>query len=138
MLKKIALSVALTILATGTALAARYIEPQQLKLLIERKDPVMLLDIQPATDFEQHHLPGSIETNAFPAKSDQEKKRLDKIVPVINASDGPVVVICPRGRKGAKNSYDYLISKGVPESRLQILQDGIAGWPHKELLVKGR
>ncbi|HEY5514357.1 MAG TPA: rhodanese-like domain-containing protein [Geomonas sp.] len=138
MFKKIALSLALTLVAAGTALAANYIEPQQLKEMMDQKKPVVLVDIQPAADFEKHHLPGSIETHAFPAKSDEEKKRLDKTLPIINASNAPVVVLCPRGMSGAKNSYAYLISKGIPESRLQILEDGIAEWPYKELFVKGR
>ena len=138
MLKKIALYLALTLFTSGTALAANYIEPQELKAMMVQKKPVVLVDIQPAADFELHHLPGSIETNAFPAKTDEEKKRLDKTLPTISASNAPVVVICPRGKSGAKNSYVYLISKGVPESRLQILEDGIAEWPYKELFVKGR
>jgi hypothetical protein len=61
-----------------------------------------------ATDFTNQHLPGAIETNAFPGKS------------------------------GAKNNYDYLQSKGVVENRLQILEGGIADWPYAEMLVKGR
>lgn len=138
MFKEIALSLSLTLVAAGTVLAANYIEPQQLKEMIDQKKPVLLVDIQPAADFEKHHLPGSMETNAFPAKTDEQKTRLDKTLPIINASDAPVVVLCPRGMSGAKNSYAYLISKGIPESRLQILEDGIAEWPYKELLVTGR
>lgn len=49
-----------------------------------------------------------------------------------------MIVICPRGKSGAKNSYNYLESKGVTEERMQILEDGIAGWAYKELFVKGR
>ena len=97
-----------------------------------------MVDIQPAADFAKQHLPGSIETNAFPAKSDEEKARLNKALPAINGSKAPVVVLCPRGKSGAKNSYEYLQSKGVPENRLQILEGGIADWPFTEMFVKGR
>ena len=138
MLKNIALTLALILLSTTTLLAANYIEPQELKVLLDRKQPVILVDIQPTADFEKQHLPGSIETNAFPASKDEEKARLDKVLTVIKASKSPVIVICPRGKTGAKNSYNYLESKGVAEDRMQILEDGIAGWPYKELLVKGR
>ena len=138
MLKIIALSLVVTIFTVGTVFAANYIEPQQLKALMDQKKPLLLIDIQPVADFELHHLPGSIETNAFPAKTEAEKKRLDKTLTIINSSKVPVVVICPRGMSGAKNSYAYLISKGIPESRLTILEDGIAEWPYKELFVKGR
>ena len=138
MSKKIVLSLAMTLLSATTVLAANYIEAQELKVLLDKKQPVILVDIQPAADFEKQHLPGSIETNAFPAAKDEEKARLDKALAIIKASQAPVVVLCPRGKSGAKNSYNYFESKGVPEERMQILEDGIAGWPYKELFVKGR
>lgn len=138
MFKKIVLTLSLTLLSATAVLAANYIEPQELKELLDKKQPVILVDIQPAADFEKQHLPGSIETNAFPAAKEEEKARLDKALTVIRASADPVIVICPRGKSGAKNSYNYLESKGVSEERMQILEDGIAGWPYKELFVKGR
>lgn len=138
MLKKIMLSFALTLASASIALAANYIEPQELKELLDKKKPVILVDIQPAADFEKQHLPGSIETNAFPAKTDEEKARLDKALAIIKTSKDPVVVVCPRGKSGAKNSYNYLESKGISEDRMQILEGGIHEWPYKELFVKGR
>ncbi len=138
MMKKFAAALILTLSAATAALAANYIEPQELKELLNKKQSVILVDIQPAADFEKQHLPGSIETNAFPAKSDDEKKRLDKTLPIINASKDPVVVICPRGKTGAKNSYEYLMKQGVAEERMTILEGGIHEWPYKELFVKGR
>lgn len=129
---------AIIMFSATVALAANYIEPQELKDLLDKKKPVILVDIQPAADFEKHHLPGSVETNAFPAKTDQEKARLDKVLTAIKASQDPVVVICPRGGSGAKNSYMYLKSKGVPEDRMTILEGGIAQWPYKDSLSKGR
>lgn len=138
MLKKLVLTFALSLTSATMAVAANYIEPQELKELLDKKTPVILVDIQPAADFEKQHLPGSIETNAFPAKTDEEKARLDKALARIKSSNDPVVVICPRGKSGAKNSYNYLESKGVSEDRLQILEGGIAEWPFNELFVKGR
>lgn len=138
MFKRITLTLALTLASATVVLAANYIDPPELKELLDKKQPVILVDIQPAADFENHHLPGSIETSAFPAAKDEEKARLDKALTIINASKAPVVVICPRGKNGAKNAYNYLESKGVSEDRMQILDDGIAGWPYKELFVKGR
>lgn len=138
MLKKFTAALILTLSTASAALAANYIEPQELKELLDKKQPVILVDIQPAADFEKQHIVGSIETNAFPAKSDEEKARLDKTLPIIKASKDPVVVVCPRGKSGAKNSYEYLMKQGVAEDRLQILEGGIAEWPYKELFVKGR
>ena len=138
MLKKVVLSMALILVSATAALAANYIDPAELKELLDKKKPVIMVDIQPAADFEKQHLAGSIETNAFPAKTVEEKKRLDKALLIIKASTAPVVVICPRGKSGAKNSYEYIVSQGVSEDRMQILDGGITVWPYKELFVKGR
>jgi rhodanese-related sulfurtransferase len=137
MLKNLIITV-LLLTNASLACAANYISPDELKLMILQKTDVVIVDIQPPHEFEQHYLKGSLETNAFPAKSPEEKQRLDKTLPVINASTAPVVIICPRGGSGAKNSYEYLQARGVPESRLLILKGGIAGWPHQELLQHDR
>jgi rhodanese-related sulfurtransferase len=137
MIKKLVISI-LLLTHASLACAANYISPDELKLMIQQKKDVVIVDIQPPNEFEQHYLKGAIETNAFPAKSPDEKQRLDKTLPVINASSAPVVIICPRGGGGAKNSYEYFLTQGVPENRLLILTGGIAGWPHQELLQHGR
>lgn len=137
MLKKLVITV-LLLTSASLACAANYISPDELKEMMQQKKDVVIVDIQPGDEFEQHYLKGSIETNAFPAKGADEKQRLDKTLPVINSSSAPVVIICPRGGSGAKNSYDYLQTRGVPENRLLILKGGMAGWPHQELLQHGR
>jgi rhodanese-related sulfurtransferase len=120
------------------AQAANYVKPDIFKQWLASNKPLVIVDIQPAEDFGDHHFRGSIETNAFPSKSDEEKKRLDKALSTIQSSKGDVVIICPKGKGGAVNSYDYLKSKGVPASRLFILEGGIDGWPYPDLFVKGR
>jgi len=138
MKKYLVLAVSLVFLFTTSAFAANYVKPEDFKKWLESGKKLIIVDIQPAEDFEEHHFKGSIETNAFPAKTDEEKKRLDKVIPLIMSSSDDVVIICPRGRSGASNTYEYLKSKGVPEKRLYILEGGIAGWPYKEMFVKGR
>lgn len=125
-------------LAATTALAANYIDADELKPLLIQKKDLVIVDIQPPQDFVLHHLAGSIETNAFPAKTPDERQRLDKTLATIQKSSAPVIVVCPRGKTGAKNAYDYLVSKGVPENRLLILDGGVSGWPFKELFLTGR
>ncbi len=141
-MKRIVMTLCLAIVALFlvpyTALAANYVKPDVFKQWLVSNKSLVLVDIQPAEDFGDQHFKGSIETNAFPAKSDEEKKRLDKALPKIQSSKGDVVIICPKGKGGAVNSYEYLKSKGVPESRLVILEGGIDGWPYPELFVKGR
>ncbi len=138
--KMMGLSFALVVLflVPYAALAANYVKPDIFKQWLEKNKELVIVDIQTAGDFADHHFKGSIETNAFPSKSDEEKRRLDKILPKLQSSKSEVVIICPKGKGGALNTYDYLKSKGVPESRLFILEGGIDGWPYPELFVKGR
>jgi len=126
------------LLVPYAALAANYVKPDIFKQWLANNKPPVIVDIQPAEDFGDQHFKGSIETNAFPAKSDDEKKRLDKTLSTIQSSKGDVVIVCPKGKGGAVNSYDYLKSKGVPEKRLFILEGGIDDWPYPNLFVKGR
>jgi thiosulfate/3-mercaptopyruvate sulfurtransferase len=138
MRKPLFLALALTFLMVGTAFAYNTISTDQVKVLIEQQEPVILVDIQPEKDFAEHHLVGSIETNAYPVKSAEDKTKLDAILPLIEDSTAPVVVVCPRGGGGAQKAYDYLKSQGVAEERLVILEGGIAGWPHDELMTQKR
>lgn len=136
-MKKYFLMVLIFVLVlTTSAFAANYVKPDEFKKWLETGKKMIIVDIQPKAEFEAHHFNGSIETNAFPAKTDEEKKRIDKVLPLIMSSSDDVVIICPRGRSGAMNTYEYLKSKGVPEKRLYILEGGIAGWPYKEVLKK--
>ncbi|MFN4196526.1 MAG: rhodanese-like domain-containing protein [Caldimicrobium sp.] len=124
------------VLFYGKAFATNFIEPEEFKKWLTSGKKVIIVDIQPHDDFVKGHFKGAIETNAFPANTDELKKRLDKALPIIQKSNDPVVITCPRGGKGAQNTYEYLKSKGVPESRLFILKGGMAGWPYPELLEK--
>jgi len=138
--KVITLCIAVTVLflLPHTALAKNYMKPDIFKQWLTSNRSIVIVDIQPAKEYGNHHFKGSIETNAFPSKSDEEKRRLDKVIPKIQSSKGEVVIICPKGKGGAVNAYEYLQSKGVPESRLFILEGGIDGWPYADMFVKGR
>ena len=94
-----------------------------------------IVDIQVPEEFQQHHFKGSLETNSYPVKSAVDKQKLDTILPRLFASQNDVVVICPRGGGGAKNTFDYLKEKGIDEKRIFILEKGMQGWPYKELAV---
>lgn len=138
MKKYFVLALVFVFVLTTFAFAANYVKSDEFKKWIETGKKMIIIDIQPKNEFEKHHFKGSIETNAFPAKTDDEKKRLDSAIEKIKKSKDDVVIICPRGKGGASNTYDYLKSKGIPENRLYILEGGIAGWPYKEMLIKGR
>jgi rhodanese-related sulfurtransferase len=121
-----------------SAYAENYVKPDTFKQWLESGKKIIIVDIQPADDFAEQHFKGAIETNAFPAKSPEEKARLDKALPVIQSSKDPIIIACPRGKSGARNTYAYFISKGIPEDRLLILEGGIEGWPYPEFFVKGK
>lgn len=114
------------------------LKPEEFKRWMETGKHAIIVDIQPKEEFEQHHFEGSIETNAFPVQTDEQKARLNPVLDLIRSSQEDVVIVCPRGRTGAMNTFEYFKSKGIDERRLHILEGGIAGWPYREMLRKGR
>ena len=66
-------------------------------------------------------LPGAVPTYAYPAKTDEERAKLRPAVSRILSSKEDVVIVCPGGGSGAKNTYDFLKAQGVPEDRMRIL-----------------
>lgn len=114
----------------------RYVAPDDMKTWLETGKKMVMVDIQPAPDFARQHFEGAVETNAFPVEKDEERHRLDHAVQLAKDSGQDVVVICPRGKGGAKRTYDYFRENGLDESKLFILTDGMDKWPHKSL-VKG-
>jgi thiosulfate/3-mercaptopyruvate sulfurtransferase len=114
------------------------ISPADLKKRLESGDKPMLLDIQVEADYAKHHLPGAVPTYAYPAKSDEERARLKPAIGKILASKDDVVIVCPAGGGGARNTYDFLKSQGVPESRMRILEKGQKGWPYAEMVTGTR
>jgi rhodanese-related sulfurtransferase len=108
-----------------------YIRPDQLHGKLNSGSSMILIDISPAALFSQKHIPGSIKTQAFPVKTTAEKTRLDKVLPLIDASDDTaIIIICPRGGQSAQRAFDHLKARGVNSERMKILAGGILAWPH--------
>jgi rhodanese-related sulfurtransferase len=128
------------LVAMPLAMAQSYntISPADLKQRLESANKPMLLDIQVEDEFAKHHLPGAVATHAYPAKTDAERSKLKPAISKILASKDDVVIVCPAGGGGARNTYDFLKSQGVPESRMKILEKGQKGWPYKELVTQGK
>lgn len=114
-----------------------YLEADTFKQWLDTGKPVIIVDIQVKEEFTAHHFPGSIETNAFPVKTDSQRQAIDPAVAQFKASGHDVVVVCPRGGGGAKRCYSYLKEQGIPEEKLTILKGGVAKWPHRDMLAKG-
>ncbi len=113
-----------------------YVSQDQVKTWIKTQSPVIIVDIQVKEEFDAHHLKGSLATYAYPAKSDLEKAKLDTAVSQAKDNSHPVVIVCPRGKGGAKRSYDYMAARNVGKDRLLILEKGMTGWPYKEMIEK--
>ncbi|HEY5974276.1 MAG TPA: rhodanese-like domain-containing protein [Geobacteraceae bacterium] len=128
----VTLLVVLALPMLATAADYRYVKPDLFRSWLEIGKKMVIVDIQAPTDFGKRHIKGAVETNAYPVKSAEERQRLDKVLAEIAATSSDVVIVCPRGGGGAKNTFDYLVSRGVAVERLYILEKGMEGWPYGE------
>lgn len=130
---------ALLLLSAGFATAAdyQYLSQETFREWLGNGKQSIIVDIQVPAEFAKRHFPGALETNAYPVKTDSERDRLAPILKTITASEQDVVIVCPRGGGGAKNTYDYLKAQGIAEKRLFILEKGMEGWPWPELCETG-
>ncbi|MEJ5358582.1 MAG: rhodanese-like domain-containing protein [Desulfobacterales bacterium] len=107
-----------------------YISAAELQKRLDAREPMILVDICPVEQFAKGHIPGSIETNAYPVDTEEQRSRLARLLPKIQASKDDVIIVCPRGGGGAKKTVDFYKSKGVEEKRLIILEKGMDAWPY--------
>lgn len=114
----------------------QYYKPTLLKNKMESNKEVITLDIQVEEEFKKHHIKGAIPTYAFPVKSAEDQGKLDGTLSQLEESDLDIVIVCPRGKGGAKRTYDYLKQKGISSKRLFILEKGQQGWPYDGFLEK--
>jgi rhodanese-related sulfurtransferase len=131
-----ALTIALALAAAAGSLAAssdgyHYISAADLQKRLQAKSPMILLDICPVEQFAKGHIPGAIETNAYPVDTDEQRERLAKVLPKIQASPDDVIILCPRGGGGAKKTFDFYKSKGIDPKRMLILEKGMDAWPYE-------
>lgn len=114
----------------------KYYTAEQTKKAIEDKKDLILLDIQVEKEYKEHHIKGVIPTHAYPVKTDEDKAKLEKVLPDLKKSKSPIVIVCPGGAGGAERTYGYLTEKGIEKDRLYILEKGQKGWSFPELLEK--
>lgn len=112
-----------------------YISADDFKDIIENNTPVIIADIQKAKDFQKHQFYGSIETSAYPVKTETQQQLLDKVVEMFEKTGNQVVIVGPRGTSAAKRAFKYLLDQAVPAEKLFILKGGIKEWPYKDLLI---
>jgi rhodanese-related sulfurtransferase len=136
-MKNVRVFLLITFLACALATVAtaaedyNYIAAKDVKDRLDAASPMIIVDICPAQQFAGGHLAGSIETNAYPVKTDGEKDRLAQQLPKLQASADDIVVVCPGGAGGAKRTVDFYKTRGVDEKRLLILEQGMNQWPYE-------
>jgi thiosulfate/3-mercaptopyruvate sulfurtransferase len=113
----------------------QYMSASEVQKKLADQAPLSLVDIQVEDDFSRHHISGALATYAYPVKSEQDRQKLAPLLSTLQSGQQPVVIICPRGKGGAKRTYDFLQSGGIAAERLFILEKGQAGWPYPELLA---
>lgn len=117
--------------ALSQAADYNYISQDAMRDRIATKDAVTIVDICPVDQFANGHLPDSLETNAYPVKTAEERAKLEAIFPKLTANSQDIIVVCPGGKGGAKRTIDYYISRGIDKNRLFILEKGMNGWPYQ-------
>lgn len=132
-MKKLVAAALLTLLciATASAMDYNYISQDAMRDRLDKKEPVTIVDICPMDQYATGHLPGSIETNAYPVKTDEERAKLEHALPALQASAEDIVIVCPGGRGGAKRTVDFYKVNGIDEQRLLILEKGMNNWPYQ-------
>jgi rhodanese-related sulfurtransferase len=141
MYKYLAAALAIVFFSAGSATAFlsflsggyQYISADDLNQRLQAGNPMVIVDICPPEEFAEGHIAGSIETNAYPTETAEERARLDRAMPAISASAAEVIIVCPGGGGGAKRSVDYYKSRGVDEKRLVILEKGLRKWPFEKV-----
>lgn len=106
-----------------------YIKAKDLNGRLSAGSPMIIVDICPKEQFAKGHIKGSLETNAYPVKTDEEKAKLAVILPEMRASADDIIVVCPKGGGGATKTVDYYKAGGIDEKRLLILEKGMNEWP---------
>ena len=139
MLRPLLLIIVLSLSLTACTSSARkeeynYMTAEELKTKLENSEEVLILDLQSQEDFDKHHILGAIPSYAYPVETDADKARIDDLLPLFEGSDGALVIICPRGGEVAERAYDYLLEKGIADSRVFILEKGQEAWPYDDLL----
>ncbi len=108
----------------------QYYTAQELNDAMKSGASLLLLDVQPADQYELHHIPGAVFTDAFPGDTPESQAILKTYLKDVKQFDGDVVLICPMGKMGSVNAFDYFAAHGVDPHKLYILEGGQNGWPY--------
>lgn len=115
-------------------IAWQYKTAAEVKEMLESGADAIYLDIRQPESYNAGHLPGTLVAHAFPVDTPELENALRDVKDSF-AGEGPIIVICERGKKGAQRTISVLADEGIPAERFYILEGGAAGWPYPEMLV---
>jgi rhodanese-related sulfurtransferase len=126
----------LSLLSAGLAAADgyQYMEAGELKFRLDTGEPTILVDIQDKNSYQEHHLYSATPTYAYPARSEEDLGKLDKVVEDCRQNPGDIVILGLRGGRASQRTHDYLVSRGIPAGRIHILQGGLKEWPFQDMV----
>ena len=102
--------------AHGGVPSVAYTEPDYLKWLIDSRQPVVVVDLRPTTEFQAGHLPGAISV---------PMTELDRRFAEVPKT--PMVVLyCRCSVEEAATAYAFLETRGYLNH--VVLQEGYDGW----------
>ena len=113
----------------------KFMDPEDLKIRLDTKEPLILVDIQKENAYKEHHFYGSIRTYAYPARTELDTQSLVQAVRVYEQTQNDVVIIGPRGGRACMRAHDFLVTRGIPTEKIYILEGGIRDWPYREMLL---
>jgi rhodanese-related sulfurtransferase len=92
------------------------ITKEQIEELQQQNNPVKLIDIRTAAEYEKMHVQGALN---IPAETIAES--ISKF-----AANDTIVCICNKGQERSRNAAETIVSMGF--ANVFYLKDGTAGW----------
>lgn len=118
-----------------SAIQTTSVAVSELREMLERLDPVTLLDIRPAADWEEWHIPGSLNVDVYQALKDGDRTALADID--LDPST-PVVTLCGVG-KVSQVATEQLRARGFDARSLAGgMKAWSLAWNTADMLVPGR
>jgi glyoxylase-like metal-dependent hydrolase (beta-lactamase superfamily II)/rhodanese-related sulfurtransferase len=97
------------------------IDVETLRVWLEERRPVTILDVRPTAEWAEWAIPGSIHVNAYDALRAHDPTAL---ADVDDPSDGPVVTVCAAG-KTSQIAAEQLAARGIEALSLE---GGMKAW----------
>ncbi|MFO7687184.1 MAG: rhodanese-like domain-containing protein [Desulfobacterales bacterium] len=110
--------------------AVDYISAEKLHQMILSEEPFLLLDLSPAAQFSQRHIPGAKNIDVYPLETTVQQQRLKVALPGIRQKWQLVVLVCPKGGMTALRAAQLMRSNGFGPTEIMILKNGMLGWPY--------